>query len=77
MPKDGAMTLRDAEAKGTRLEITCERCDRRGSYAIAGLVRRHGWAAKLPDVLAVLTSDCERRMADGRCNAVFGRPVVG
>jgi hypothetical protein len=38
-------------------------------------LRRHGPDAKLPDLLAQITADCERRAVGtpGRCDAVFQR----
>jgi hypothetical protein len=38
-----ALTLADLEARGaTRLAVACDRCSRRGVYAVARLTEQHG-----------------------------------
>jgi hypothetical protein len=68
----GAVLLRDYPAPVLR--VACDACGRAGRYRLPALVERHGPAAGLPDVLAVLAGDCPRRGA-GRfsdpCGARF------
>jgi hypothetical protein len=46
------------------VRVDCERCNRAGSYRLAGLMARFGADAALPDVLLALAS-CERRADRG------------
>jgi hypothetical protein len=56
MPRDGAMTLSDVRQPA--LELICEQCGRRGRYAVAKLLAKHG-DAKLPE-LAAQIADCPK-----------------
>lgn len=58
----GALTLRDLLARGDRrLVVTCETCGRRGSYALARMIARHGPGKPLPELLTDISADCPRR----------------
>jgi hypothetical protein len=53
MPRDGALTLSDVCSP--TLAIVCERCARRGRYAVARLLEEHG-DAKLTELLVTLAN---------------------
>lgn len=68
----GAVLLRDFP--GDLVHIDCVHCPRRGRYRLAGLIGRFGPAASVPEVLAALSADCERRRdwrITGPCGAGF------
>jgi hypothetical protein len=72
MPRDGAITLTDLQAPF--LHVVCEPCDRRGRYAVAGLIAERG-DAKLTDLLPAL-ANCPRMTNSAasiydRCKAGF------
>jgi hypothetical protein len=72
MPRAGSMILSDFPP-GRRLELTCARCDRRGSYAIVGLMARYGDIG-LVDLLHRISAVCPRRaaaMAYDQCGAQY------
>ena len=56
----GAITLGDLRGHVAILYVACRKCERRGRYALAGLLDRHGADAKLPDLRAVYAGDCSR-----------------
>jgi hypothetical protein len=74
MPRDGAVTLSDMQARGLdRLRVSCRLCSRVGSYRMdAGLER---WGdVKLTDLLAELRADCPRGKGPDpyqRCGAFY------
>lgn len=68
----GAISLRDYP--GPIVRITCAACGRAGSYRREALLDRFGRDAGLPDVLAQLSEDCDRRRdwrQHGPCGAGF------
>jgi len=70
MPRDGTLTLSDF--RGPTLTIVCEPCARRGRYAVAGLLEKHG-DARLTDLLQAL-ADCPKARSASihdRCKAVY------
>jgi hypothetical protein len=76
MPSGGAQTLADLVIDGQkRLDLACTKCERVGSYGLAGLISAHGINARLPDLLAELSADCPKRAGQGlgtdRCGAVY------
>jgi len=74
MSGGGARTVGDLVDGGAdRLVIGCDKCDRAGSYALAGVVIDHGPLCRLPDLLAYLSRNCPKRVGRGldRCGAVF------
>jgi hypothetical protein len=75
MPRAGALTLRDLlDAGETHLHVLCQPCGRSGRYGVQRLMAVHGDAA-LPDLLRLLTKDCDKPDAGGarRCHAVYAR----
>jgi hypothetical protein len=53
------LTLADLEAKGVaRLIVTCDRCQRRGAYAVACLIEQHGRDYDLVRLRLRLAADC-------------------
>ncbi len=75
MPRDGAQTLSDLDARGEAFfVVNCARCQRRGVYGLRAAMARWGAGAKMPDLLYELTADCRRERLGGpydRCVAVF------
>jgi hypothetical protein len=55
MPRDGAITFSDIEAKLSVLKVACSKCTRRGHYIVPRLIRAHGRNAKIIDWLDVIT----------------------
>jgi len=43
------------------IEIECQKCGRKGRYRKATLIEKYGSDTVLPDLLAMLASDCEFR----------------
>ena len=68
-PDAGAVVLRDFPA-GLAVRVACTKCSRFGKYQLPALIRRYGPAAGLPEVLAALSADCQRRI-DDLCGAYF------
>lgn len=57
-----------------RKRTTATRCDRKGDYAVAGLVEKWGYDMALHDLAFQLSADCERRQTPSiydRCDIVF------
>ena len=59
------------------IEIDCQKCGRNGRYRKATLIEKHGSDIVLPDLLALLASDCEFRNKLGNqgCGAIY--PALG
>jgi hypothetical protein len=53
------------------LEVSCNRCDRRGLLSIARLISEHGPQLPVPELRHVVASDCPRMMA-GHLHDVCG-----
>ncbi len=70
MPRDGALVLSDV--RDPALSIVCDPCGRRGTYSVARLIERHGYA-KLTNLLATLAQCPKARSVSvhDRCKAVF------
>jgi hypothetical protein len=47
MPRDGAIIFNDLLGKLDALEVTCDKCERKGRYAVARLIEQRGRDAKL------------------------------
>ena len=58
-------------------EIDCQKCGRHGRYRNATLIEKYGSDTVLPDLLALLASDCEFRNKLGNqgCGALY--PALG
>ena len=59
------------------IEIDCQKCGRKGRYRKATLIEKYGSDTVLPDLLAMLASDCEFRNKLGNqgCGALY--PALG
>ncbi len=55
----------------------CQKCSRKGRYRKATLIEKYGSDTVLPDLLALLASDCEFRNKLGNqgCGAIY--PALG
>jgi hypothetical protein len=78
MPLGAARTLNDLLMEGReRVGSTCAKCERVGSYGLAGLISAYGIDTRLPDLLAELSADCPKRAGQGlgtdRCGAVYAK----
>jgi hypothetical protein len=72
--RSNAITLGDAAAKFTLLEIACRRCERRGRLRIDKLIEQHGADIGLPELGDVLRGDCPQReaaAASERCSLYY------
>jgi len=71
----GTLTIRDFPADP--IEVECKKCGRNGHYRKAALIENHGSDIVLPDLLALLASDCEERTSLGNrgCGAIY--PALG
>jgi hypothetical protein len=49
MPRDGAIIFTDLVGKLDVLEVACDKCGRKGRYAVARLIEQHGGDAKVVD----------------------------
>ena len=52
MPRDGAITFADLIGKLDMLHVACEKCDRKGRYAVARLIEQRGRDTKVLDLPA-------------------------
>jgi hypothetical protein len=66
MPRDGAITFSDLIGKLDVLQVACDKCGRKGRYAVARLIEQRGSDAKVLDLLGelTLTSSYYRRAED-------------
>ena len=60
---DGAITFGDLVGKLDMLRVACEKCGRKGRYAVARLIEQRGREAKVLDLLAEITADCPKKQA--------------
>jgi hypothetical protein len=58
-----SITLGDAAATFTMLEIACQRCERRGRLRIDRLIERFGADRGLPELADLLRGDCPKAEA--------------
>jgi hypothetical protein len=56
----GTVTLGEFARHLAILDVACSKCERRGRYKVAELMKRHGADAKLPDLCDILAADCPR-----------------
>ena len=60
------------------IEIECKECGRHGRYSKAALIKQYGDDVVLPDLLAAISGDCEKRSAPSlRPVALFIRSLFG
>ena len=59
------------------IEIDCQECGRNGPYRKVTLIEKYGSDTVLPDLLALLSSDCDFRNKLGNqgCGALY--PALG
>ena len=71
----GSLTITDHPTDP--IEIDCQKCGRHGRYRKATLIEKYGSDIVLPDLLALLASDCEFRNKLGNqgCGAIY--PALG
>jgi len=68
----GVIRLSRLAGRIDRLDVSRNRCDRRGRLRLARLFDQHGPGTPVPELLRVLSADCPRRSADkvrDRCGA--------
>ena len=67
----GTLTIGDFPADP--IEVECKRCGRKGRYRKAALIEKYGNDIRLPDLLASLAGDCDKRGALGNqgCGAIY------
>ena len=63
MPRDGAIIFGDLAGKLAVLVVTCDKCGRKGRYAVARLIEQRGRDAKVVNLLAEITADCPKKQA--------------
>jgi hypothetical protein len=71
----GTPTIRDFPADP--IEVECKKCGRNGRYRKAALIKKYGYDIVLPDLLALIAGDCDKRTALGNqgCGAIY--PALG
>ena len=57
---DGSILLGAGAARTATIEIACGACPRHGQLRIDMLLREHGSAMSMPDLLRILAGDCPR-----------------
>ena len=76
MPRpNGSLTITDHPTDP--IEIDCQKCGRTGRYRKATLIDKYGSDFVLPDLLALLASDCEfwNKLGNQGCGAIY--PALG
>jgi hypothetical protein len=63
MPRDGAIIFGDLIGKLDVLRVACDKCDRKGRYAVARLIEQRTRYGKVIDWLAEITADCPKKQA--------------
>ena len=59
----GVITLGQVAARLPTLDVTCNRCDRRGRLHTGPLVQRHGPGLPMPALRQIVAEDCPRMRA--------------
>lgn len=67
----GTITLGAVAAHLTMLEVSCNRCDRRGRLRIEDLIADHGAALPVPKLRRIVAGDC-RKMIEGKIHDACG-----
>ena len=73
MPRDGAIVFGDLVGKLDLRHVVCDKCGRKGRYAIARLIGRRGRDAKVLDLLAEITADCPKKQAGNMSDSCGAR----
>jgi hypothetical protein len=63
MPRDGPIIFGDLIGKLDVLRVACDKCDRKGRYAVARLIEQRTRYGKVIDWLAEITADCPKKQA--------------
>ena len=71
----GSLTITDHPTDP--IEIDCQKCGRNGRYRKATLIEKYGSDTVLPDLLALLASDCEIRNKLGKQGGGAIYPALG
>jgi hypothetical protein len=67
----GFVTLGQIADRLPVLDVSCNRCDRRGRISTARLMATHGAALPVPELPHLIAADCPRMMA-GQLHDVCG-----
>jgi hypothetical protein len=67
----GYITLGQISGGLSVLEVSCNRCDRRGRLNVDRLIAEHGQQLPVPELRHLVASDCPRMMA-GHLHDVCG-----
>jgi hypothetical protein len=68
---DGVVTLGQVATRLPMLDVSCNRCDRRGRLRTNRLMAEHGPDMPIPALLRIIAADCPRMVA-GRMHDVCG-----
>jgi hypothetical protein len=63
MPTHDAILLGEVARHLAAVHIACNFCPRQGKASILRLMREHGPEMPIPDLLRLLSHDCQRRLA--------------
>jgi hypothetical protein len=77
MPSDGAITFGDLIGKLDVLLVACDKCGRKGRYALARLIEQRGPEARMTDFLAEITANCPKKQAASRKRRGAEAPAAG
>lgn len=66
MPRDGAIIFSNLIGKLDAIQVTCERCGRKGRHRLQSLMAERGGDTSVPDWLAELTADYSIKQAQNR-----------
>jgi hypothetical protein len=70
-PSAGVVTLGQVAVRLPVLEVSCNRCDRRGRLHTDRLIAEHGPDMPIPELRRLIAADCPRMIA-GRMHDVCG-----
>lgn len=62
-PPSGVVTLGQVARRLAVLEVSCNRCDRRGRLRIDRLMAEHGPGLPMPELCRIVAADCPRMIA--------------
>ena len=67
----GTLNIRDFPTDP--IEVECKKCGRNGRYRKATLIEKYGDNIVLPDLLALIVGDCDKRTTLGNqgCGAIY------